>query len=70
MSGAYDCSFTSFKRLGQFVDPDIINDNKNDPKAHVRIMDTKIIHHRGLREAITLGLNYIPFRNTNIQKTI
>ena len=66
LNGAYDCICTSSKRLGQFVDPETIDEN--DPRAHVRTMDTKIIHHHGLREAITLGLNHIPLRNTNIQE--
>ena len=41
-----------------------------NPIAHVRTMDTNIIHHHGLREALALGLNHIPLRNTNIQKPI
>ena len=68
MNGSYDCICTSSKRLGQFVDPETIDDN--DPRAHVRTMDIKIIHHHGLREAIGLGLNHIPLRHTNIQEAI
>lgn len=67
---SYDCHCTSSKRLAQFIDHDIIDDNSNDPRAHVCTMDTKIIHHHGLREAITLGLNHIPLRTTNIQEAI
>ena len=68
MNGSCNCICASSKRLGQFVDPETIDDS--DPRAHVRTMDTKIIHHHGLREAIYLGLNHIPLRNTNIQEAI
>ena len=44
--------------------------NLVNPTAHVRTMDTNIIHHLGLRKALALGLNHIPLRNTNIQETI
>lgn len=54
---SYDCQCTSSKRLAQFIDFDTIDDNSSDLRAHVRTMDTKIIHRHGLREAITLCLN-------------
>jgi hypothetical protein len=58
------------KRLAQFVDPGTMDDNYHDPRTHVCTMNTRIIHHHGLREAITLGLNHIPLKNTNIQEAI
>ena len=68
MNGSYDCICASSKRLRPFVDPETIDGN--DPRMHIRTMDTKIIHHHGLREAITLGLNHIPLSKTNIQEAI
>ena len=70
MNGSYDCICNNSKRLKQFLDCKTIDDSQKDPRAHVRTMDTKIIHHHGLREAITLGLNHIPLRNTNIHEAI
>ena len=70
MIWAYDCMCTKSKRLAPFVDPNTMVDNHQDPRAHVRTMDTRIIHHHGLREAITLGLNHIPLRNTNIREVV
>jgi hypothetical protein len=45
MHGLYDCICISSKRLRLSFDPDNINDNKSDPRAHVHTMETKIIHH-------------------------
>jgi hypothetical protein len=70
MSGSYDCICAKSKRLAQFVDLGTMDENNQDPRAHVRTMDTRIIHHHGLREAITLGLNHIPLKNTNIREVI
>ena len=70
MSGSYNCICAKFKRLAQFVDPGTMDDNYHDPRAHLRTMNTRIIHHHGLREAITLGLNHVPLKNTNIQEAI
>lgn len=54
MTGSYECMCNSSKRLIQFLDPDTIDDTNGDPRMHVRTMDTTIIHHHGLREAVTL----------------
>ena len=70
MNGSYDCICNNSKRLKQFLDLDTIDIDGNDPRAHVRTMDIKVIHNHSLREAITLGLNHIPLRNTNISETI
>jgi hypothetical protein len=70
MDDSYKCACNSSKRLIQFLDPDTMDKTSDDPRMHVRTMDTKIIHNHGLREAITLGLNHIPLRNTNIRETI
>jgi hypothetical protein len=53
-----------------FLDPDTMDHNLVNPMAYVRTMDTNIIHHHELRDAIALGLNHIPLRNTNMQETI
>lgn len=47
-----------------------MDNTSDDPMMHVRTMDTKIIHNHGLKDAITLGLNHIPLRNTNIREAI
>ena len=65
-----ECICNSSKRLVQFLDTDTMDSNVDGTKIHVRTMDTKIIHNHGLREAITLGLNHIPLRNTNIREAI
>jgi hypothetical protein len=70
MNDSYECICNSSKRLVQFLDPDTRNENNIDPRAHVRTMDTNIIHHRELREAMALGLNHIPLKNTNIREAI
>ena len=70
MIGAYECICNSSKRLIQFLDPETIDDTNGDPRMHVRTMDTTIIHHYGLREVVTLGLNHIPLRNTNIREIV
>ena len=70
LNGSYQCVCNNSKRLVQFLDPDTIDDTNENPKMHVRTMDTRIIHHHGLRNAITLGLNHIPLRNTNIREAI
>ena len=64
------CICNSYKRLIQFLDPDTMDNTSGDLRMHVRTMDTKIIHNHGLREAITLGLNHIPLRNTNIHEIV
>ena len=46
------------------------DDSPKDPRAHVRTMDTKIIHHLELKKAITLGLNHVSLNNTNINNII
>ena len=70
IAGSYACVCDKAKRFHNFIDPETMNDNVDNPMAHVRTMDTHIIHHRGLREAIALGLNHIPLRHTNIQEAI
>ena len=70
INGSYACVCDKVKRFHTFIDPETVDDNVDNPMAHVRIMDTHIIHHRGLREAIASGLNYIPSRHTNIQEAI
>jgi len=58
------------KRFHNFLDPDTIENNLDNPMALVRTMDNKIIHNLGLMDAITLGLNHILLININIQETI
>jgi hypothetical protein len=70
INGTYTYLCNKAKRFYKFLNMETINDEMNSPMAHVRIMDTNIIHHLGLREAIALGLNHIPLRNTNIQEII
>lgn len=70
MNMSYNCICNISKRLKHFLDCDTIDDSQNDPMAHVHNMDTKIVHNCVLREAITLGLNHILLRNTNIYETI
>ena len=36
-----------------------MDDNVDNPLTYVRTIDTHIIYHRGLKEAIVLGLNHI-----------
>ena len=70
LNGSYTCICKKAKRFKKFIDPKTMDSNLVNPIAHVRTMDTDIIHHHGLREALALGLNHIPLRNTNIQETI
>ena len=70
MIDSEDCICNSSKRLIQFLDPDTMDISNGDSKMHVCTMDTKIIHNHGLREAVTLGLNHIPLRNTTIRETV
>ena len=67
---SYNCICNNSKRLVQFLDPDTLDGTDGYSKEHVRTMDTNIIHNKGLREAITLGLNHIPLRNTNVRETV
>ena len=70
INGSYACIYNKAKKFHMFLDPDTIDHNLINPMAHVRTMDTNIIHHHELRDTITLGLNHIPLRNTNMQETI
>ena len=70
INDSFQCICNSSKRLMQFLDPDTMDNSNGNSKMHVRTMDTSIIHNKGLRDAITLGLNHIPLRNTNVRETI
>ena len=70
MDDSNKCICNSSKIMIQFLDPDTMDNTSDDPMMHVRTMDTKIIHNHGLKDAITLGLNHIPLRNTNIREAI
>ena len=70
INDSYHCICNNSKRLMQFLDPDTMDNTNGNSKMHVRTMDTKIIHNKGLREAVTLGLNHISLRNTNVRETV
>lgn len=61
INGFYACVCDKAKRFHNFIDPETMDDNMANPMTHVHTMDTHIIHHHGLREAIALELNHIPF---------
>ena len=70
VNGSYMCICNKAKRFSEFIDPGTMDNNVDTPMAHVRTMDTHIVRHHGLREAIALGLNHIPLRNTKLQEAI
>jgi len=62
------CLCNTARRLKEFLDPNtLLEKTKFAPAcAHVRTMDTKIVQHPELRQAIANGLNHIPIRPTNL----
>ena len=47
-----------------------MDNTSGDPRMYVRTIYTKIILNNGLNEAMTLGFNHIPLRNTNISEIV
>lgn len=66
------CICHSSNRLRKFIDPEAMdNEQVNDTLiGHVRTMDISIIQHKGLRNAIKMGLNHIPLKPTLIFEVI
>ena len=56
----------SSKRFAKFLDSRTRDEQSSHSQAtiHVRTVDLKLIHHRRLREALSMGLNHIPMRPT------
>ena len=67
-----DCICQSSRRFAKFLDTDACGNVKEGLgcKGHVRTMDLNIVQHKGLRHAIKMGLNQIPFRPTLIFEAI
>jgi hypothetical protein len=66
------CACSSATRLRRFCDPLTINETSSYAKTgmHVRTMDLSIIQHKGLKDALSQGLNHIPLSPTKIGQTI
>ena len=65
------CICRSSKRFYKFLDKETLDEhNEENDKGHVRTMDLSIIQHKGLRNAIQMGLNHIPLRPTIIHEAI
>lgn len=62
------CLCSSAHRLRNFCDSLTLNETSSFAKSsiHVCTMDSYIVQHKGLREALSQGLNHIPVRPTNI----
>ena len=65
------CICHTSKRFNKFLDIDTMGeDNGMKERVHVRTMDISIVQHKGLRQALTMGLNHIPLRPTAIHEAI
>lgn len=67
-----ECSCLKVQRFKKFLDVSTLNETSSHAKAqvHVRTMDVKIIQHTGLREAVSMGLNHVPLKPTDISVSI
>ena len=61
------CLCLSAKRLHRFLDSKTKDEVSSFAReqVHVRTVDMNIVHHKGLREALAMGLNHIPVRPTS-----
>lgn len=62
------CVCSKAKRLIKFLDfqTSLEGDSFVPAQAHVRTVDTSLIQQKDLREAVTMGLNHIPLKPTNL----
>jgi len=67
-----ECECLKANRFSRFLDSQTKDETSSFAKAqvHVRTMDARIVQNPGLREAISMGLNYIPLKPTNIAVSI
>jgi hypothetical protein len=66
------CACNSASRLKHLCDPLTATETSSfsKPSIHVCTMNMDIIQHRGLRLAISQGLNHIPLQPTSVAKAI
>lgn len=66
------CLCVTANRLKAFCDPLTVNESSSFSKTsmHVRTMDLSIVQHKGLRQALSQGMNHIPLRPSNIAEAI
>jgi uncharacterized protein YuzB (UPF0349 family) len=62
-----ECLCRKSKRLARYLDVRTSEETSSvaDTQVHVRIVDTNIIHHKGLKQAVAMGLNHIPLKPTS-----
>ena len=71
MTSEDTCICHSSRRFSKFLDQETSEENnEGNNRGHVRTMDISIIQHKGLRQALTMGLNHIPLRPTIIFEAI
>ena len=60
------CACICSKRFARFLDPRTLNEKSSYTQAaiHVRTVDSNLIHHIKLRQALSMGLNHIPMKPT------
>lgn len=66
------CVCTSAKRLRRFLDPKTLQESSDFAPAsiHVRSVDVDLIQHKTLRQAVSMGLNHIPLKPTELRVCI
>jgi hypothetical protein len=55
------------KRFARYLDPRTQDETSSFASAqvHIRTVDTNIIHHKGLRQAVAMGLNHVSLKPTS-----
>jgi hypothetical protein len=66
------CICSTATKLRSFCDPLTINETSSFAHAgvHVRTMDLSIIQHKGLKDALSQGLNHIPLSPTKLGEIV
>jgi hypothetical protein len=61
------CICQTSKRLAKFRDTRTLDETSSfaKPQIHVRTVDVNIVHHKGLRQALVMGLNHVPLKPTS-----
>ena len=62
----HTCICLSSKRMARFLDPSTLEEISSyaPPAVHVCTVDLNIIHHRSLRQALSMGMIHIPLKPT------
>jgi hypothetical protein len=62
-----ECLCRKSKRLAKYLDVRTVEETSSfaDAQVHVRTINTNIIHHKRLKQAVAMGLNHIPLKPTS-----